>query len=754
MTKTKPLVLTEYPNLIVKHIWKHPLIKPEQRLNIKNYADNVIDGKINIEYSMKNKVGRLFLKNPSIYSSTAMWNAVRASLFAETEYDIDIVNCHNNILLNIVQEKYDCDNLKYYCSNREDVFENITIEQDAIDKYNDTNNDNKNKKDVVKILFTIILYGGSINTWAENYDFDEDDYELSPFVHEYIDEVKSLCDIIVSRKEYKYIKDIVYEKEKEKELDHIYNININQDKRKKPVVFDPDKFHVSPFKILALILQDIERNIIFDAFEFCKKQNIIITSYNYDGFQVIKKSFKENHIHLLNKYIQNKWGDNTIFIIKPFNKGLDLSLIPLPKPVICSNQFHFIDNYNVKKDYFEQYFAAVCNPNCYVERNIDGYVISKYSHTQLENAFKHLRVSVQGPYGVEKKSFISFWLQDEEIKVFNKLVYKPTPLVPKYYELNTWNGFPIEKVEYKINLDTSIIHEHIKVMAGECNNKLVYEYILNWLAWCVQYPARKTMVCLILYGKTRTGKSCLAENIMETIMGKDKVVIAGSVDQLFDKHSSNEGKHVVVLNEAQGKQTKNIHEIIKDAITRETNIINPKGIAPYDIDDFANYIFTTNNVSSVDLPKDDCRFMPIKVSSSKFGDIQYFKKLRKALADVDIMRSFYQELMDIPLENWNAVTDRPFTEITDLMKEASVSPYEEFQEYIVELNNKEYETNGCVAYYGKELYDAFKTFWSSTGRKADSLPSLNMFGARMKELDGCSYHKSNGKVKYLIIPPE
>ena len=30
MTKTKPLVLTEYPNLIVKHIWKHPLINPNK----------------------------------------------------------------------------------------------------------------------------------------------------------------------------------------------------------------------------------------------------------------------------------------------------------------------------------------------------------------------------------------------------------------------------------------------------------------------------------------------------------------------------------------------------------------------------------------------------------------------------------------------------------------------------------------------------------------------------------------------------
>ena len=752
MTKTKPLVLTEFPNPIVKDIWKHPLIQPEQRLNIKNYTDNVVDGKIIIEYSMKNKVGRYFLKNPSIYSSTAMWNAVRATLFAETEYDVDIVNCHNNILLNIVEEKYDCDNLKYYCSNREDVIDNITIEQDAIDIYNNNFNDNKTKKDIVKTLFTIILYGGSIDTWCDKYHFDEDDYELSPFVHEYIEEIKQLCNILISRKEYKYIKDIAYEKEKQKELQRIDNINNTQDKRKKHVEFDPDKFHVSPFKTLALILQDIEKNIILDAFEFCKEKHIIVTSYNYDGFQVIKKSFKENHIHLLNSFIQKKWGEHICFIIKPFCNPLDLSLIPLPKPVICSKQFHFIDNYSIKKEYFEQYFAAVCNPNCYIERNNEGHVISRYSHTQLENAFKHLRITILGPYGPEEKSFISFWLQDKEMKVFNKLVYKPTPLIAKYYELNTWNGFPIEKVPYK-KLDTSIIHDHIKVMAGECNNKLVYEYILNWLAWCVQYPARKTMVCLILYGKTRTGKSCLAENIMETIMGKDKMIVAGSVDQLFDKHSSNEGKHIVVLNEAQGKQTKNIHEIIKDAITRETNLINPKGIAPYDIDDFANYIFTTNNVSSVDLPKDDCRFMPIKVSSSKFGDIQYFKQLRKALADVDIMRCFYQELMNRPLDNWNAVADRPYTKITELMKEASVSPYEEFQEYIVELNSKEYETNGCVSYYGKELYDAFITFWSSTGRKSDSLPTLSMFGARMKELDGCSYHKSNGKVKYQIIPP-
>ena len=109
-------------------------------------------------------------------------------------------------------------------------------------------------------------------------------------------------------------------------------------------------------------------------------------------------------------------------------------------------------------------------------------------------------------------------------------------------------------------------------------------------------------------------------------MGKEKLMITGNIDKIFGKHSNLTGKHIVVLNEANGKETKGIHELIKDSISREVCQLELKGVDAVEVNDYANYILTTNNISSVDVPKGDSRFMPIHVGESLLGNHDYFIK--------------------------------------------------------------------------------------------------------------------------------
>ena len=68
--------LNEYPNpSIIKKIWKHPLIHESQKLNIKKYCDKYIENKVKVDYYMKYDYGRLQLKDATIFSSVAQWNA-------------------------------------------------------------------------------------------------------------------------------------------------------------------------------------------------------------------------------------------------------------------------------------------------------------------------------------------------------------------------------------------------------------------------------------------------------------------------------------------------------------------------------------------------------------------------------------------------------------------------------------------------------------------------------------------------------
>ena len=750
MISSTNLSLVEFPNLkSLKNIWKHPLIHESQKLNIKKYCDACIDGKVNVEYFMKYDFGRLQLKDATVFSSVAQWNAVRSTLFADTEYDIDIVGCHQNILLGICKGVVVCENLEYYCNNRSLIIDSIHIADIAITKFNELNQDNKTKKDFVKSLFTIIMYGGNIATWEKEFGITDDDYKLTPFVNDFIDEILMLADVVINLPQYKPIKTQVFKKEKTKRIRQIDYENANKkDKRKKDNVFDVDKFHVKSCKTLSIILQDIERLIILDAFAFLQVlHKVTITSYNYDGFQVLKSTFDTDLIPLLNKEIAKKWK-YIEFIVKPFSPQLDMSVIPDELPVLTSVDFHFIDDYSFKKQYFEKFVSHIQNPSMFVVKDVNGDIISLMKENILCSAYKHFGYTIETVIGKKITSFISAWLADEEKLSFTKLVYEPPPLKPPSYFYNSWNGWKIDKTKYK-KADTKIIYNHIRTMAGLSNTEEVYEYLLNWLAWCVKYPSMKTMVCLILYGSQRVGKSCLAENIMTKIMGKEKLMITGNIDKIFGKHSNLTGKHIVVLNEANGKETKGIHELIKDSISREVCQLELKGVDAVEVNDYANYILTTNNISSVDVPKGDSRFMPIHVGESLLGNHDYFIKLRSALDNDDVMGTFRDELLERDLIGWNACGNRPMTDLKKDMLEMSVSPYEEFLNWVYETCNEEFEKDELVKRSGGELYSMFKTFWAEVGRFGQPSSSTK-FGVEFKQLKEVKCVRSSCGVKFTI----
>ena len=181
------LTLTEYPD---KHacesIYLHNDIWKNDKQKIFNYCNTIInDGKISIEYKKKGEYGRLY---PSQYNTTYMWNKIRSTLFKNTDYDIDIVNCHPNIIKHIMETHYSgfpTPHLDNYINNRDEIIKQIKIKEDVIDKYNKLKDEYLSCKDVIKRLFIIILYGGGIETWTNTFNLQSDDYSLCDYVKDF-----------------------------------------------------------------------------------------------------------------------------------------------------------------------------------------------------------------------------------------------------------------------------------------------------------------------------------------------------------------------------------------------------------------------------------------------------------------------------------------------------------------------------------------------------------------------------------------
>ena len=747
--------LTEYPNKqFIENIWTHPAIWFAQREEVKNYCNLYKEDGINIEYIKYYNYGRYFVKDHKVRSSTIMWSPIRSCLFGETEYDVDIVNCHSNLLLDICKtnDMYDIERLKHYCENRESVIDMFNIPEENIENYNKLTKNVCNKKDIVKNLITRCLYGGSFEEWKK--EFLLDNVELPEFVKEFIEEINTNTNIVKNDKRFKDIID--YEKKR----------RLEKQKKKRGKDFDVEKFNVKPSKFLSVILQEYETLIIMKVINYVKSKDINVTSYNYDGFQILKNNVTdcEKFVDSLNNDIDYSLShndnhfvkfDNIKFIIKPFKNSLDTNeLIDFNTDNFEEEVFNKIEekDYITKKIYFEKYFAKIKSPTQFVEMKKNDYHLFKKK--DFMDAYEHLRYTKWVKRGKESEyeevSFLNEWAKDKTMRYFDNVDYYPTASMCPKKTFNLWNDFPIKNIPLDENANTDILYKHIKTLLN--NDTIDIEWFLNWMAHIVQFPHKKTEVCVILYDKKfGTGKSILAEEFLQRIIGLNKMKITAKTDKLFGKFTDTQGKLLYVLNEAKGKDTFELNDIIKDAITGKVGEMEKKGIDSMQVKDYINYIITTNNLNSIKLEEGDRRFMVFKTNGELKGNVEYFTELMKTLEDEVIMRKFYEDLMNRDLSEFDASRDRQQNELMDIMKEHN-------QDFILEFINywKQESESSDSLYKNKmksmELYCEFKRYYEQCGNNINSRPSLTSFGTKLKTYNEyITYKKENTGMFYSLV---
>jgi hypothetical protein len=739
----KTFTLREYPNpLYINDIAKHPDIWKDHMELLENYCECYTDscGYISIDYVKNTEYGRYFVKDPTMMSCTPMWNRIRATLFAEGDYDLDIVCCHQNILVTLLKNNtnYNIEKLEYYCANRNDVIEAVKLDDDAVKDYNKCKKDNKTKKDIVKSLFTIILYGGTIDTWREEYGITLEHCELTSFVMEYINEIQMSTNMIINDIRFKNI------------VDSVKSLKLKEAKEKYKKKFKIDNFKLKNGAVLSVILQEYETLIIEKAMNFVESQKCTVTSYNYDGFQIRKVPNVEKVVDDLNNHIAkiefNKFKfENIKFIVKPFKDPLDVKVVVLDSINFETQQITKTKNFETQKKYFEKFHAKIENPFCFIRDDENGTIFIK------PKDLTQLYFNIYCKIGKQDEQFIHHWTMAKDIRTCYSYNYYPDASMCPKNCYNLWKPFPILKTPLDEKADTRKIYEFMKMLLRECD-----EYVLNWLAHIVQKPARKTEVCILLYGAQGCGKSTVGEYMLRKIIGLDKMIITSKTDKMFGRFVNTQGKLLAVLNEASGKDTFNICDILKDAITCSTTEQEKKGIDVVSVTDYTNYIFTTNNINSVKIPEDDRRFMPIEVNEQHKNDKVYFKALYDILDNNVIMRKFYEELKLRKLEDFNLVIDRPETELMRDMRSMNRNCIKQFITYWKEKIMTNLTPDGNFMekkMSGAKLYECFNHFWTIEGRKAESKPNSTKFGIELKQFkeDVITHNRSNNGMSYEII---
>lgn len=185
---------------------------------------------------------------------------------------------------------------------------------------------------------------------------------------------------------------------------------------------------------------------------------------------------------------------------------------------------------------------------------------------------------------------------------------------------NLWNGFNISK-EVANNFDEEQAQPILNVIKdiwckGDMN---AYNYILNYFSHMIQKPHIKMGVLLALKSKQGGMKGIILDKIAQ-IIGEDHYAQNSNASFLFgDFNGQLEGKICINLDEAFWGGDKKLEGIVKNKITESRQTINKKNKEMYNIDDYANYIITTNNDWFAGTTEDDRRHFCIELDNRMAG---------------------------------------------------------------------------------------------------------------------------------------
>ena len=757
------LCLRENPHTeTLLKIARHKEVWEDQRNLLEIFARSSTHG-IDIKYDYKHRddngegFGRIY---PTTYklSTIYMWNRIRSTLFAKSELDIDIINAQPSILLGYCQilekmdvmEKGSYDSLIDYVNNRQDKIDEFYINANALDNFNKETQNCYTKKDCFKKLVIMLTFGSTISAWAREFGFNANDYKLTNWIKSFEMELHYISKIVVKTHKKKDIAIDIWKKK------HIMKLEEKRGKKlKKSEIQD---IEINYKKVLSLLLQDKETEICLNAIEKLQSKGYNVTSYIYDGFQI--KNDKELTQDVLDEISNSSF--NCKFIVKPFVNPLDLSEEELhPEPpdyfradLLTSMGWNSTDEttevqLNSQKEYFEKFFGYVEGAGKIFEKN-SGKIYYHSPSTCVSRFSNCFYWKKDNDGKLNKVSFFKYWEQRVDRVSYRSVETLPPPLHCPKNVLNLWDGYPIEKIPLDEDADDS---EILKLIKSVCNHdEKVIDYLLNWFAHKVQYPGKKTMVCIIFYSNEEgTGKTSVAEGIMKAFLmdkSNEFLLPTSTIDSITGKFSVAGEQILCVINEANLADTHKVLNPLKTFITDSSFRKEIKGVMSETVPNISELIATTNNANAFKLGQHDRRFQVIEPDSSNVNDPAFFKPIHKALNDVRIMRKFFERLKNRDISDFNASTDRV---MTDIQKEFKVNSLSNIQEFFIDLY-EDNDFNREELMDTNQLYERYKAHCLVNG-KADKIVNNKAFTMKVKkEIQGYATKKQmiDGVRKHFV----
>lgn len=436
-----------------------------------------------------------------------------------------------------------------------------------------------------------------------------------------------------------------------------------------------------------------------------------------------------------NKYdfiaVQKKWDE-----LKPDGrKGLGSLHYYARKDNPNRYRTLFGRTYSRIKQQFEISRAKIITPACYIDRKSNDEIIIR-TETEMKQAYMHMsyyvmkrnvneghendEIDEETGITLRPKSFINTWMKDPHIRIYEQTIFSPNLKNVPCNNYNLFNGFDyyrfIEHHSYNYEKGLKglcILQNHIRSLSGKDRTEDVYHYIVQWLAQLVQYPEHKIGIALLFRSRQGAGKTLLFDYIGKCLLGAKYYFETADANDIFgDFNSQLDNKLLIVYDEAAGKDTFTNADNLKNKITGSTRNSHAKFAKKQTIDDYARYVFLSNNLTPVRKEDGDRRFMCIRCSDDNCGDDAYFEKIN-GIVDWrnknknpcrDTLYAFYNWLSSIDVSKFSPINDRPRTNFDSQM--VTIDPFIHFlYDRYVQYNGKPVEFNNIFHDYSEWITD-------------------------------------------------
>ena len=344
--------------------------------------------------------------------------------------------------------------------------------------------------------------------------------------------------------------------------------------------------------------------------------------------------------------------------------------------------------------------------------------------------------------------------------LYNKLVFKPENHGLKDNELNICSFFKAQQLD-KSKIDMNIVNvftNHIKEIWASGDDSH-YKYLMSWIAQIIKTPFKKTEVAILLQGGQGSGKTLPCDILLRHVFGMNLGLSASGLNALTQRFNGCVlGKLFTKVDELSivTESFNSSFDTMKALITDRNLQIEKKGLEHIQIDNYNNFILTTNHRHTVKLERDDRRYACFSVSDAYKQDEDYFANFMDILDNQNAGNHIYTYFRNYPDEEMVNVRKIPKTELRDDLIQMSKNNIERF---IAEMDD---EIDDALLYdwKGKQnepaitcsnFYEYYKIWCNTVGEKAWSKKavSLELINSKLYKYQGRS--QINGLKKTFFV---